>query len=118
MALLGLRLAHVAPKAEAEGIASTFEALGLSQTNFPEAAGLPGAIFTTDDQSSWAEFWHEAEGMPAGTMLQLVVDDADAMAATARANGLDLQGPMEAHGEKIYFLTLPGGLPMSFQSKL
>ncbi len=118
MTLKGIRFVHVAPPAEAGGIAETFEALGLAPTEFPEAAGMPGAIFTTADQASWAEFWHEADGMPAGTMLQLVVDDADAMADTARKNGLDPQGPLDAHGERIYFLTLPGGLPMSFQSKL
>ncbi len=117
MPLLGLRFAHVAPPETAEAIADTFGKLGLAPTDFPEAAGMPGAIFTTEDQKSWAEFWHESEGMPAGTMLQLVVDDADAMAAAARANGLAPEGPMDAHGERIYFLTLPGGLPLSFQSK-
>ncbi len=51
-------------------------------------------------------------------MLQLVVDDADAYAEKAKAGGLSPQGPMDAHGERIYFLTLPGGLQMSFQSRL
>lgn len=118
MPLLGLRIAHVARPETAEAIAETFRGLGLMPTAFPEAEGMPGAIFTTDDQKSWAEFWHEGEGMAVGTMLQLVVDDADAMAETARANGLSPEGPMDAHGERIYFLTLPGGFPMSFQSKL
>ncbi|SLN67889.1 hypothetical protein [Roseisalinus antarcticus] len=117
MALLGIRFAHVAPPEQAEGIATAFRGLGLSPTDFPEAAGMPGAIFTTDDQKSWVEVWHEGEGMPAGTMLQLVVEDADATAEEARRNGLSPQGPMEAHGERIYFLALPGGLHMSFQSK-
>ena len=34
----------------------------------------------------------------------------------ARGNGLAPEGPMDAHGERIYFLRLPGGLQMSFQS--
>jgi hypothetical protein len=56
--------------------------------------------------------------MPAGLMLQLVVDDADAIAANARENGVEVQGPMEAHGEKIYFAVAPGGLSISFQEVL
>ena len=55
--------------------------------------------------------------MPACTMLQLVVDDADAWAARARENGLDPHGPMDAHGERIYFLQAPTGLPVTFQSR-
>ena len=56
--------------------------------------------------------------MPAGLMLQIVVDDADAVAETAKGNGIDIQGPMEAHGEKIYFAVAPGGLSVSFQEVL
>jgi hypothetical protein len=37
------------------------------------------------------------------------------VAETARSNGIDVQGPMEAHGEKIYFAIAPGGLSVSFQ---
>lgn len=118
MALRGIRFAHVAKPADAEGIAGALRGLGLSPKSFPEAEGFPGSIFPTDDEKSWAEIWHAGDGMPEGTMLQLVVEDADAMAAEARQNGLDPQGPMDAHGERIYFLTLPGGLQISFQSKL
>ena len=118
MPLLGLRFAHVAAAADAEGIIAAFRALGLSPATFPEAEGMPGEIFTTDDGRSWAEIWHAGDQMPAGTMLQLVVEDSDAMAAKARQNGLSPQGPMDAHGERIYFLELPGGLNLSFQSKL
>ena len=56
--------------------------------------------------------------MPAGTMLQIVVDDADSLAQQARANGLAPEGPMDAHGERIYFLKAPTGLPVTFQSPL
>lgn len=54
--------------------------------------------------------------MLSGTMLQLVVDDADAYAATARANGPEPFGPVDVHGERIYYLALLSGLPMSFIS--
>jgi len=50
--------------------------------------------------------------------LQIVVDDADAVAANAKANGIEVQGPMKAHGEKIYFAVAPGGLSVSFQEVL
>lgn len=59
-----------------------------------------------------------AEFFTAGLMLQIVVDDADAVAETARSNGIGVQGPMEAHGEKIYFAVAPGGLSVSFQEVL
>ena len=51
-----------------------------------------------------------------GQVDLVVVDDADAWAGQARANGLDPQGPMDAHGERIYMLTGPGGLQVSIQS--
>jgi hypothetical protein len=38
-----------------------------------------------------------------------------AVAESAREN---VQGPMEAHGEKIYFAVAPGGLSVSFQEVL
>jgi len=47
-----------------------------------------------------------------------VVDDADAFAAHARANGLEPQGPTDAYGERIYYLAGPAAMPISFQSKL
>ena len=93
---------------------------------FKEGLGLPareagdhaaeGAIFPAGE--SWIEVWKEGPGMPAGTMLQIVVDDADSLAQQARANGLEPQGPMDAHGERIYFLKAPTGLPVTFQSPL
>ena len=36
----------------------------------------------------------------------------------AKTNGLEPHGPMDAHGERIYYLKSPSGLNMSFQSKL
>lgn len=119
MSVRAIRFCHVAETRDAAGIANVLsDGLGLEQTDL----GMPGdsfngAVFPSAD-GSWVEIWPAGEGMPAGTMLQLVVDDADAYAEKAKAGGLSPQGPMDAHGERIYFLTLPGGLQMSFQSRL
>lgn len=73
-------------------------------------------MFAADN--SRVEVWPEGEGMPAGIMLQMVVDDADALAALARKNGLQPRGPMEARGERIDSLLAPGGLAMTYQSPI
>lgn len=65
---------------------------------------------------SWIELCPEGPDAP-GTMLQVVVN-ADAFASHARMNGLEPQGLMDAHGERIYSIGTPTGLQMSFQSKL
>jgi hypothetical protein len=120
MKVLGIRFCCVSD--EAEAIARTLDGLGLGRMEIEGAGeerfgGFPGAIFPAAD-GSWVEVWASGVGMPAGTMLQVVVDDADAFAEHARANGLDPQGPADAHGERIYFLPAPGGLQMTFQSRL
>jgi len=56
--------------------------------------------------------------MPKGIMLQIVVDNADAWAKRAIENGLVPQRPIDEHGERIYYLEAPGGVLVSFQSKL
>lgn len=115
MEVLGIRFCSVSKEAEAvaefldKGLGLPKRALGSADDAFC------GAVFPAGE--SWIEVWQQAEGMPAGIMLQIVVDDADAWAAQARANGLEPTGPMDEHGERIYFLTAPGGLPVSFQSK-
>jgi len=117
--VLGIRFCAITPEAD-----KLVETLGLG-LGFPCVAkplkpGDPespqGGIFGAGN--SWVEIWPEGEGMPAGIMLQVEVDDADACAVQARAQGLEPRGPMEAHGERIYSLVAPGGLVMSFQSKL
>ena len=55
--------------------------------------------------------------MPKGIMLQIIVDNADELAEQARMGGLEPSGPMDAHGERIYCLTAPTGLAVTFQSK-
>ena len=81
-----------------------------------DGEGFHGAVIPAG--TSWIEIWQKGADMPAGLMLQIVVDDADAVAETARKNGIEVNGPMEAHGEKIYFAVAPGGLSVSFQQVL
>lgn len=123
MHLLGIRFCTVSR--DAEGLALFLDRLGLQRMQAPagEEPAVPaspapfwGAIFPAGD--SWIEMWPEGPDMQAGIMLQLVVDDADAFAAHARENGLEPEGPVDEHGERIYFLQAPTGLCMSFQSRL
>ncbi len=117
MKLLGIRYCTVSKQAEA--IASFLGAagLGLPERDMGASESFQGAVFPASD-SSWVEVWPEMDGFSAMTMLQVVVDDADAFAENARKNGLDPKGPMDAHGERIYMMDGPDGLQMSFQSKL
>jgi hypothetical protein len=123
MRVLGIRFCSVS--SEARQLADFFgSGLGLPTTSLTEepaaadrGGAFSGAVFPAGDHS-WIEIWGEGPGMPAGTMLQIVVDDADALAAQAKANGLQPQGPTDAHGERIYFLQAPGGLAVSFQSRV
>lgn len=120
MKVLAIRFCTVSP--EAAALAGFFGALGVPQMDLsgilpaPADGSFGGAIFTATD--SWIEVWPEGPGMPPGTMLQIVVDDAEAFAAHARSNGLAPEGPMDAHGERIFFLKAPGGLSVAFQSAL
>ena len=116
MRVLGIRFCSVS--AEAEEVARFLGGgLGLPERNMSEdGAPFSGAIYPAGE--SWVEVWPEGPGMPAGIMLQIVVDDADAWADNARKNGLEPTGPMDAHGERIYYLKAPGELAISLQSKL
>ena len=116
MKVLGIRFCTVTD--EAPELAGFLDQLGLPQRDMGQAKDGPfmGAVFPAGEDS-WVEMWQPAEGMPVGVMLQVIVDDADAFAEHARSNGLDPHGPMDAHGERIYFLKAPSGLQMSFQSK-
>ncbi len=116
MNVLGIRFCAVADEAIAMSDFFT-KGLGLAERDIGDAEGFQGCIIPAGD-SSWVEIWQKGENMPAGLMLQLIVDDADAVAANARDNGIDVQGPMQAHGEKIYFSVAPGGLSVSFQQVL
>lgn len=117
MNVLGIRFCAVAD--EALEMSKFFtEGLGLAERDLGGDAGEFSGCVIPAGSSSWVEIWQKGENMPAGLMLQLVVDDADAVAANAKANGIDVQGPMEAHGEKIYFAVAPGGLSVSFQQVL
>ncbi|MBT8108239.1 MAG: hypothetical protein KJP17_08395 [Gammaproteobacteria bacterium] len=112
MEVLGIRFCAVA--GEAQEMADFFtKGLGLPERDLEAGDEFHGAVIPAG--TSWIEIWQKAADMPVGLMLQIVVDDADAVAATAKKNGIDVQGPMEAHGEKIYFAVAPGGLSVSFQ---
>ncbi|MET1254787.1 hypothetical protein [Aliikangiella maris] len=116
MQLLGLRFCLVSE--QSNDVIQFFEQkLGFSNS-FGQSESCDGGIFKTLNDDSWLEVWQQSEQMPAGIMLQLVVDDADKLAEAASNQGVELMGPMEAHGERIYFTRVPGGLNMSFQSRL
>lgn len=119
MEVLGIRFCSVSGKAKA--LASFLEkGLGLPtlglESQDDSRSDFPGAIFPAGN--SWIEVWPEGPAMPAGVMLQIIVDDADAWAARARENGLDPKGPVDAHGERAYYLQAPTGLALTFQSRL
>jgi hypothetical protein len=115
MEVLGIRVCAVAE--EAQPMAEFFtKGLGLPERPLGDGEGFHGAVIPAG--TSWIEIWQKGADMPAGLMLQIVVDDADAVAQTARKNGIEINGPMQAHGEKIYFAVAPGGLSVSFQQVL
>ena len=117
MKVLGIRFCSVS--GIAEDLAAFFgTGLGLPERDIGDCGDdFSGAVFPAGE-GSWIEVWKDGPEMPPGVMLQIIVDDADAVAATARQNGIDISEPMDAHGERIYFASAPGGLQLSFQSKL
>lgn len=125
MKFLGHRLSFVGSAPESLALAKTLASLGISPrdiyakdmqgTKTLADEDFSGAVFAADE-INWIEIWAELPNLPKGFMLQLIVDDADEFAEHARKNGLAPQGPVEAHGEKIYYIMTPIGLPISFQS--
>jgi len=115
---LSIRFCAISPQAdqlvEFLGLGLGFPCVARPLNDDPEA--VTGGIFPAGDSS--IEVWPEGEQMPAGVMLQISVEDADAVAEHARANALEPKGPVHANGEKIYYLLAPGGLAVTFQSKL
>ena len=116
MQILGIRFCAVSD--DAEPLAKMFDGLGLERMNTggKDDEKFTGSIFPAGN--SWIEIWPDGPEMPVGIMLQLVVDDADAFAENAKKDGFEPTGPMDAHGERIYYLMGPSGLQMSFQSRL
>jgi uncharacterized protein YndB with AHSA1/START domain len=96
MNVIGIRFCSVSE--DARSLAGFLDQLGLPQRDMgvSDTETFMGAVFPAND--SWIEIWQSGEGMPAGIMLQVVVDDADAFADHARSNGLSPEGPMDAHG--------------------
>ena len=124
MKVLGIRFCKVAHADDARALADMLgeNGLGLAPADMGETDGFQGAVFPVDGaasgEGSWFEIWPAGETMPEMTMLQIVVDDADAWAERAKSNGLNVKGPDDAHGERIYYLEGPGGMPIAFQSKV
>jgi len=119
MTVKGIRFCTVRPEGDARALAGFLgkDGLGIDQRDLgPEAQDFPGGVFPAGD-ASWIEVWAAGEGMPEGVMLHIVVDDADAYAERARANGVTPEGPMDAHGERIYFVKAPGGLSIAILSR-
>ena len=122
MKVLGMRFCKVAAPDDARDLADMLKRLGVRERDMHPGSGaeFQGAVFPVENNSenSWVEIWPAGDGMPVMTMLQIVVDDADAFAENARKNGLDPKGPDDAHGERIYYMEGPAGLPIAFQSKV
>jgi hypothetical protein len=117
MKVLGFRFCTVSP--EATNLAAFFDAVGFER--HPLEAGdaegpSKGAVFAAGE--SWLAMWPPSAEMPAGIMLQVVVDDADAFANRAREQGLNVLGPTDSKTKRIYFLQAPTGLRLSIQSRL
>ena len=125
MKVLGIRFCKVAKSDDAEKLADMLgeKGFGLKATDMGQSEQFQGAVFPvgesdTPSQGSWIELWPAGEHMPEMTMLQIVVDDADQWAEQAKKNGVEVKGPDDAHGERIYYMDGPGGLPIAFQSKV
>lgn len=122
MKVLGMRFCKVAKKEDAQDLATMLARLGVKERDMHggNSPDFQGAVFPVEHngENSWIEIWPAGENMPEMTMLQIVVDDADAFAEHARNNGLDPKGPDDMHGERVYYMEGPGGLPIAFQSKV
>ncbi|MEM8770208.1 MAG: hypothetical protein AAGD92_01040 [Pseudomonadota bacterium] len=124
MKVLGIRFCQVAKADDAKTLAAALgeNGFGMTPTDMGPSETFQGAVFPVGETAqtqagSWIEIWPAGEQMPEMTMLQIVVDDADAWAARAKANGVDVKGPDDAHGERIYYISGAGGLPVAFLSK-
>ncbi|MEM9170290.1 MAG: hypothetical protein AAGC56_11625 [Pseudomonadota bacterium] len=122
MKVLGIRFCRVAKSENAQALAKMLgpEGLGIPERDLGEHGdGFSGAVFPVEANAdhSWIEVWPAGPNMPEMVMLQIIVDDADAWAENARKNGLDPKGPDQAHGETIYYMEGPSGLPIAFASK-
>ncbi len=129
--VLAIRFCKVSKRDHSAQLATMLgpKGLGLTPIEMPVIEGLSGfqgEVFPVGDtdgspdamqQQSWIELWPSGDEMPEMVMLQIVVDNADKFADHARKNGLDPKGPDDAHGERIYYLEGPGGLPIAFLSK-
>lgn len=123
MTIQGIRYCQVLNAQSAEDFAQWLgeKGWGFEPREMPKLAeGFQGAVFASarDSDKTWAEIWPEGEGMDQGTMLQIVVDDANAYAEQARANGIEVHGPVEMFGERICFAQSPDGTKVAVLSKI
>lgn len=51
-------------------------------------------------------------------VLQIIVDDVDTFAEVAEAKGMDVHGPIEERGKKVYSITAPDRMPVVIQSSI
>lgn len=119
--VLGIRFCTVKPSDDAKRISAFLgsDGWGFAPRDMGggDGDGFAGAVFPAGE-ASWTEIWAAGEGMPEGIMLHIVADDADAYAAQAKANGLAVQGPIDMHGERIYFSKAPDGMGVAVLSAL
>ncbi|WP_345243873.1 hypothetical protein [Pontibacillus salipaludis] len=114
MKVLGFRYVDVSEKSD-EMVDFFQHKLGM-ENSWSDTEDYRGGIFKAG--GSWLEFWHKNECMNALTMLQIVVDEADEFASFAKEQGVEIHGPIEEHGEKIYSLHAPNGMPVTIISTI
>lgn len=121
MTVLGIRFCTVKPEKEARDLAAFLGSDGwdFSERDISPDAGqeFQGAVFPAG-KASWTEIWAASEHMPETTMLHIIVDNADSYAERAKKNGITVSGPMDMHGERVYFSEAPGGLQIAVMSTL
>ncbi|MCD5325233.1 MULTISPECIES: VOC family protein [Pontibacillus] len=112
MKVLGYRYGEVSEHSEAM-VDFLQNKLGL-KNSWEDTEDYRGGIFKAGE--SWLEFWHKNECMNALTMLQIVVDEGDDFASFAKEQGVEIHGPIEENGEKIYSVQAPNGMPVTIVS--
>lgn len=90
----------------------------LKTAGFSPRSDVSGGDIFPTRENSWIELWDETPGMPAGIMLQILVDDVDIWAAQAKERGLELAGPFDQHNERMFMFSTPTGFQITVQSEI
>ena len=90
----------------------------LKTAGFSPREGVAGGDVFGTLGDSWIELWDQTPDMPAGIMLQIIVEDAQAWADQARERGVEIHGPFDAHGERMFMLGNSTGMQITVQSKI